>query len=305
MRTAVALVGFSGFYGAVHGHLAAWHKGMYCLNGVDSAKIDLNTASPVTPLYQLPFNDWWFHHINNCDNFPPAEGDFLELPAGGQFTVEIASNRAKTTLSYNGRDATDWPDGGKYPDDLNNPGCIITPNIHTQNQSMAAGTAFGISYHSDIRQVTPENLAVFTVRYHTPWKRVTTYDVPAALPACPPGGCICAWAWVPNGCGESNMYFQAFKCNVTGASSTAAVAPPQPAIWCEDDRSKCVKGSKQMLFWNQKERNNIYVKGLDLSGSAKSPGYNYKCGFSDGSYCFVTTLPHSVFPINYHSRGSE
>lgn len=38
-------------------------------------------------------------------------------PAGGSFTVEIASNRAKTTLSYNGRDTSDWPDGEVYPED--------------------------------------------------------------------------------------------------------------------------------------------------------------------------------------------
>jgi hypothetical protein len=54
--------------------------------------------------------------------------------------------------------------------------------VHTQNQSMAAGTAFAISYdvgftvlchpntrltieQSDISKVTMENLTVFTVRY--------------------------------------------------------------------------------------------------------------------------------------------
>lgn len=26
----------------------------------------------------------------------------------------------------------------------------------------------------------------------TPWKRLTTYEVPANMPACPEGGCICA-----------------------------------------------------------------------------------------------------------------
>lgn len=56
-------------------------------------------------------------------------------------------------------------------------------SVHTQNQSMAAGTAFAISYQvriitfmpcphgdltspqSDIKKVTPENLVVFSVRY--------------------------------------------------------------------------------------------------------------------------------------------
>jgi hypothetical protein len=33
------------------------------------------------------------------------------------------------------------------------------------NESMAAGTAFAISYESDIARVTPENLVVFTVLY--------------------------------------------------------------------------------------------------------------------------------------------
>jgi len=37
--------------------------------------------------------------------------------------------------------------------------------VHTQNETMAAGTAFAISYQSDITKVTDENLVVFTVKY--------------------------------------------------------------------------------------------------------------------------------------------
>jgi len=37
--------------------------------------------------------------------------------------------------------------------------------VHTQNQTMAAGTAFAISYKSDLSQVTAENLVVFSVLY--------------------------------------------------------------------------------------------------------------------------------------------
>jgi hypothetical protein len=40
--------------------------------------------------------------VEQCDRYPPAPGKFIDLPAGGSFTVEIASNRAKTSLSYNG-----------------------------------------------------------------------------------------------------------------------------------------------------------------------------------------------------------
>ncbi|KIL68458.1 hypothetical protein M378DRAFT_184906 [Amanita muscaria Koide BX008] len=288
MRLAVFLLGLSPLVTMVRGHLAAWHKGMYCLNGTVPGIPDLNTAGPVAPLYQLSQKDWWFHHINGCDNFPPADGDFLELPAGEQFTVEIAANRGQTTLSFDGRYTSPWPNGQNYPDDYNVPTCITTPNMHTQNQSMAAGTAFAISYQSDIAQVTPENLVVFSVRYHTPWKRVTTYDVPAALPACPPDGCICG---IPNGCGQPNMYHHAFKCKVLNAKSTTPVASPKPPVWCEDDPSKCVKGAKQMLYWHQLDGNNIEVDGYDLSNSRKSPAYNEKCGFADGKYITVIIYP--------------
>jgi hypothetical protein len=40
---------------------------------------------------------------------------------------------------------------------------LSTSLVHTQNESMAAGTAFAISYVSEIADVTPENLVVFTV----------------------------------------------------------------------------------------------------------------------------------------------
>lgn len=77
---------------------------------------------------------------------------------------------------------------------------------------------------------------------------------------------------------------EGFKCTVTGATSTTPLGTPKPAVWCEDDPSKCVSGPKQMLIWNQAEGNNIEVEGYDLAGSHKSPAYNAKCGFKDGAY---------------------
>ncbi|KAG6819334.1 hypothetical protein H0H93_012810 [Arthromyces matolae] len=146
---------------------------------------------------------------------------------------------------------------------------------------MAAGTAFAISYTSDITKVTPQNLVVFTVLYNTPWMLNATYSVPN-LPACPDQGCICAWGWVPNGCGTPNMYMLPYKCKVTGVTGNAAVAPGTPAVWCEDDPSKCVVGAKQMIYWHQADGNNIQVDGVDLAGEPKSPAYNTKLGFSNG-----------------------
>ncbi|KAJ6611719.1 hypothetical protein B0H10DRAFT_350205 [Mycena sp. CBHHK59/15] len=241
-----------GLGGVSSAHFSAWHKAMYCLNGTTVGYNDEDTNSVVQPLFQLTKQDWWFHHMNQCDEFPPADGDFLELPAGGEFTVELAVNRAFTTLSYGGVRTAAFGDGQNYTDGLGGVDCITSLNIHTQNESMAAGTAFAISYQSELSAVTPENLVVFTTLYNTPWKRIATYSVPN-LPACPSGGCICAWGWVANGCGEPNIYMQGFKCKVTGVTGNATVDTAKPPVWCEDNPSNCTTGARQMIFWNQLE----------------------------------------------------
>ncbi|KAF8161583.1 hypothetical protein B0H34DRAFT_841179 [Crassisporium funariophilum] len=290
---------------------------MYCLNGTEVGVNDQDTNAAVQPLYQLKESDWWFHHENKCDEFPPAAGDFLELPVDGEFTVELAVNRAFTTYSFGGMNVAQFGDGEDHPQLGVSPdgkdsttGCIVNPNIHAQNESMAAGTAFAISYTSNMKEVTKENLAVFTVLYHTPWRRIATYSVPH-LPSCPePGGCICAWGWVANGCGEPNMYMQPFKCRVTGNTGEAAVATAVPPVWCEDDQTKCVQGPKQMVYWNQLEGNNVEVSGFDLAGDPKAPTYNVKLGFSDGWYAssMVRSDADSAFQGAqtdiFHSAGS-
>lgn len=40
--------------------------------------------------------------------------------------------------------------------------CLSDFQLHTRNESMAAGTAWAISYQSDLNDVTMENLVVFT-----------------------------------------------------------------------------------------------------------------------------------------------
>ncbi|KAH7082657.1 hypothetical protein BKA63DRAFT_403887 [Paraphoma chrysanthemicola] len=258
---------------------------MYCRGGADATKDDQNTNLVVNPLYNLAKQDWWFQHHRGCDKVPPKAGEFLELPANGNVTVELAHNRAFTTLSYKGDLVTDWPDGKTHPEDWNGfntdgtPAVCLKDNgaLHTYNESSAGGTAFAISYTPDLASVTMENLVVFTTRYHTPWKRLATYAVPD-LPACPEGGCTCAWLWIPNGCGEANMYMQGFKCNVTNASPTAKpLAKAQVPVYCENEPEKCVKGAKQMLAWHQKTGNNIETK------PGVTPNYNAKCGWEEGA----------------------
>ncbi|KAJ5872431.1 CAZyme family AA14 [Penicillium soppii] len=153
--------------GAAQAHTVAWTKGMYCLGGPDPSTVNLNTNTAVGPLYDLSHEDWWFQHERGCDAAPPADGEILELPAGGSFTVELAHNRAQTTLSYDGQYASVWPDGKDYPEDWAGPGnppeCIQDDGaMHTNNETTAAGTAFAISYQSNLADVTMDNLSVFT-----------------------------------------------------------------------------------------------------------------------------------------------
>ncbi|KAF8554672.1 hypothetical protein OG21DRAFT_1038036 [Imleria badia] len=281
--------------GLANAHTCAYSKAMYGLNGTVPGVVNYNTNDACHPLYNLTYSDFWMHHFDQLDEFPPEPGVFLDIPAGGKFTVELADNRAWTSLTGNPHAVlTDWGDGLNHPDDYSvtnlgglkptTSGCIPSPNLHAQNESMAAGTAFAIAYESDISKVTPENLVVFTVLYNTPWKRFATYDVPSGMPPCPPKGCICAFLGIPNGCGQANLYMNPHACNVIVDSTTPkTIAPPQRAQWCEEDESKCVQGPKQMLIWHQADSNNIEVEGNDLSGHPKSPGYNAKCGFKNGA----------------------
>ena len=87
-------------------------------------------------------------------------------------------------------------------------------------------------------------------------------------------------------CGEPNIYMQGFKCNVTGQPGDLAVATASAPVWCEegdDDSLPCTQGPKLMIYWNQAEGDNIEVEGFDQAGMNKSPAYNSKLGFADGT----------------------
>ena len=149
----------------VSGHTGAFAPGMYCRGGPTDVD-DNNTNTVVNPLGDLTKSDWWFQNDRGCTKKPPPAGEFLEIPAGKDFTVELAHNRAFTSLSYGGKFVTDWPDGQVHPEDyaeLTPGACLTDGALHTNNRSTAAGTAWAISYESDLSKVTLENLVVFSV----------------------------------------------------------------------------------------------------------------------------------------------
>ncbi len=78
------------------------------------------------------------------------------------------------------------------------------------------------------------------------------------------------------GCGQPNMYMQGHKCIVTGSTSTRKLAVAKPPVYCENDRSKCVKGAKQMIVCFQKDSNNVF-------NVSKMPTYNGVLGFFEGA----------------------
>jgi hypothetical protein len=179
---------------------------------------------PVNPLINLPFDQWWFHgHLNN----PPAPGKFFELPAGGAATAEIA--RAKSITSF-ADDGKSW--GGKVDNAAGEvcpgePGESFKDTIaefHTTGFDDLTGCALAITYESDVSKVQPEvcacrahrcqaltqalrqDFAVFSVNHTCVWVRDTKFEVPARMPPCPEGGCICAWFWIhsPDSGGEQS-----------------------------------------------------------------------------------------------------
>lgn len=172
-------------------------------------------------------------------------------------------------------------------DNWDNKTCITSPNIHAKGFSDAAGTSLAIAYKSDINQVGIEDLVVFSVAPNSPWHRRTSYLIPADMPACPEDGCICSWNWIPNHCGQPNMYMNGFRCMVTEARPDAPrLAPPQTPRWCEDNVHNCVQGAKGLVVFEQDPSiNNIVTDGLirQKDGNWGSPSYNMKMGFRPGA----------------------
>ncbi|CAK5268864.1 unnamed protein product [Mycena citricolor] len=298
--TLIALAG-ADLIQSVSGHASLWHPSMYGFN-VTQQTFPYDNR-PVSPLTNFTFNQWWFHgHLA----FPPHPTDIFELPAGQAATTEIACNKGATTFfaSSEGGDIRPTPDSNDVC-----PGSG-TDEFHTKGFDDLTGCALAIAYTADDKTVAPEDFTVFSVNQTCVWTRFTDFQVPARMPPCPPGGCLCAWLWIhsPDSGGEQN-YMTGFKCNVTGSTSEVPLAKPQVARRCGADSmngkwhaspSNCTYGAKQPLYWFQAERNNMF------EGTYAPPFYTDLYGFRDGqqddifqdSYAFLPTpAPSGPLPI--------
>jgi hypothetical protein len=84
--------------------------------------------------------------------------------------------------------------------DLSNPDypCPHQPveQFHTNGSDYLGGCALSVAYKSDIHEVVPEDLVIFSVNHTCVWNLHTYFEIPKAMPPCPNGKCICAWHWV-------------------------------------------------------------------------------------------------------------
>jgi hypothetical protein len=178
--------------------------------------------------------------------------------------MEVACQKSITTY------------GGREHQDLS---CDEWGPIHLwqNNRDDVKGCAIAIAYESNVHNIKPEDFTVISTNRSCPYVRDVTFEIPGQLRECPPGGCHCMWGWVhsPMGGGEE-IYFNGFRCQVTGANANAPPMPrAQPPKKCAD--GGCQTGAKQPIYWIQNEGNNIYNEAWD------PPYYNEEYGYANGA----------------------
>ncbi|KAF5359754.1 hypothetical protein D9756_003021 [Leucocoprinus leucothites] len=280
----------------VAGHIAFWHPSMYGFNQSEGDN------RPVDPLANLTFDKWWFHdHLA----YPPNAGDVFNLPAGGSITSQLTCHKGYT--SWNA--SSGGPIDNKGQPDSPCPGSPST-QWHAENAGDVEGCALAIAQKSDAKKVNPEDFVIFSANHTCVWNKFTDFAVPAQMPACPKGGCTCAFFWIhaPDS-GAPQIYMNGFHCDVTGAKPDApALAKSQVAKRCGHDPAtgrsgnpnNCTIGAKQPLYWYQKERNNMFEGPLD------PPVYNDLYGFKDGAQddIFESAQGKQLINSNTSSAGA-
>ncbi|KAF9810031.1 hypothetical protein IEO21_07149 [Rhodonia placenta] len=288
MTFALLLTAVAGLLPFTAGHASIFHPSMWGFNV--TAQTFPYDNRPVAPLINYTFDEWWFHgHLDH----PPNDGDFFELPAGEPATAQVACDKGATTFF-----ASD-PGGNIQNGDDPCPGSPPA-EYHTTGLSDVKGCALAITYESDVSQVQPEDFTIFSVNQTCVWTRFTDFQVPARMPACPEGGCICAFFWIhsPDSGSEQN-YMNGFRCNVTGSTSNVALATPQLPRRCgadpqndkpEASPGNCTYGAKLPFYWFQAERNNMF------EGTYAPPFYNDLYNFLDGAQedIFADSYPNGL-----------
>ena len=98
-----------------------------------------------------------------------------------------------------------------------------TTEFHTNGIDDLGGCALGVAYKSDISQIQPVDITIFSVNQTCVWYLHTDFQIPAQMPKCPEGGCICAWFWIhraDSGSEQSGfLLWFLLACRLTGYNS--------------------------------------------------------------------------------------
>ncbi|KAJ3019167.1 hypothetical protein NUW54_g155 [Trametes sanguinea] len=295
LPASLALV--AAFASKASAHAAFWDKSMYGFNV--TAQTFPYDNRPQVPLYNMTFDEWWFH---GHKDYPPNDGDFFELPAGGEVNSIISCDKGATPFYA----SSPGGDSG-YGSDSPCPGQPMS-EYHTTGIDDVKGCCMAIAYKPDVNDVQPDDFVVFSCNSTCVWTMNTKFEIPK-LPACPDGGCHCAWFWIHSvrlvplvypslavnqvstfflqyDSGSEQIYMNGFKCKVTGDVGTQPLGKPAVPRRCgaDPDHGKpdatpgnCTIGAKTPMYWYQREGNNMFEDTYD------APYYNKLYGFNDGA----------------------
>ncbi|CAO3673469.1 unnamed protein product [Umbelopsis ramanniana] len=262
-RTAVFLTAVLAQCWTLQAHLAVWTPAMY---GQDRANPNSNKA--VQPLQDYTFKQWWWH---GSMNDKPDKNAVFHLPAGGKADLEIADNKAFTSMGAHGL----YPNPREAPVPWTNTD-NGWGNMHAVHRQDVAGCALGIAYKDKPEDVKPEDFVIFSVVHDCPARQLQSFDIPD-LPKCPNGRCQCSWFWIHKSIGGTDqMYMTPFVCDVKNSTTTKKLGKSIPPVKCDTNKAKCIVGAKQPMYWKNKEGNNMNEPGH--YAPTYSNAYNYKEG---------------------------
>jgi hypothetical protein len=148
-----------------------------------------STNRPQDPLYNLTFDEWWFHgHLG----FPPHPEDVMQLAVGKPKMIEISCDKDATSYWTSG------PGGDQQSTSQPDSPCPGSPTtaFHANNINDLGGCALAVAYKSDANEVKPDDFIVFSVNHTCVWNLHTYFSVPADMPPCPNDKCICMFNWI-------------------------------------------------------------------------------------------------------------
>ncbi|KAL8291898.1 hypothetical protein RQP46_002156 [Phenoliferia psychrophenolica] len=146
-----------------------------------------------------------------------------------------------------------------------------------------AGCALGIAQVDNIEDTNMDNIVIFSVQPNCVQTKMTSFDIPAMMPACPGGKCICGWFWLPEN-GQANFFMTAFDCNVTNVSPLATgFAPLTNAVYCPAGDASCGGKTAQRPLYAYNTPTNIVYPAWPYVFNYARPGYHASWGFQNGA----------------------